>query len=79
MNELLKELKDETVIVELSLIKTLSLIDLLEKDVLKDGKETEVSTENICPRCNKIFHKGDYFCPHCGQRVFFVESDTIPL
>lgn len=77
MDEMLKRINKYKMNLELSLDEAMELRELLEKRKIKDGIPTDDG--NKCPNCHNVFTKGVHFCPICGQRVFYIELDYVPL
>ena len=62
---------------DLTIEEVAYLKNLLEKDAIVDGIPSDEGC--VCPECRTALIKGKYHCPLCGQRVKYIESDTIPL
>lgn len=75
----LKEIRRDPVVVEFSDKAIEEYNELVRRDKVASGIPTDDKYLNRCPNCGREFSNGYYFCSLCGQRLRFVESDTVPL
>ena len=68
---------EKTITIELTPREVMEYNALIDRDTMKKGIPTEKG--NKCPTCGTEFTKNENFCPLCGQKVRFIESDIIPL
>lgn len=77
--KIIKQIDDSTVTLVLTIDEARIVRHALAKEEVEKGIPTDRKLANVCPICNRAFSKGDDYCPGCGQKVEFVDSDTIPL
>lgn len=75
MERILKQINDTRVRLDLSLDETRELQEVLERNRLIHGEPTEDGCR--CPLCKQPLLKDRFFCPLCGQRVMYIESDVV--
>lgn len=68
---------NKTVTVEFTLEEAIEYNRMCDRNTMVKGIPTE--NGNKCPSCGTEFVKHEHFCPLCGQKVMYVESDVIPL
>ena len=76
---ILKQIYEKLITLALTLDEAFTLRHVLEKWETAKGIPTDMGCNNKCPMCDHTFTEGDNYCPHCGQKVEFVNSDVIPL
>lgn len=76
---IMKQIDGSKITLTLSLDEARMVRHALAKEEVEKGVPTYSTITNVCPICNVAFDKGDNFCPGCGQRVEFTETEDIPL
>ena len=69
----------EKILIELTAEEVVEFNNMVERATFKAGIPTDGIDKNKCPVCGQVVSKGDNFCTKCGQAIYFVESDVIPL
>lgn len=70
---------EETIMLKFTLDEVVELNKLIDRDTIKNGIADKNRDYNKCPVCDRLFGQWETFCPNCGQRIKFVDSDDIPL
>lgn len=76
---IIKQIDDSKITLVLTIDEARIARHALAKEEVEKGVPTERRGINTCPICGRAFTEGDYYCSGCGQKVEFVDSDTIPL
>lgn len=77
MKDVLKQINNTKIDISLSIPQATELVKILEKNQIETGQVTENGC--VCPRCKEPLIKHRFFCPRCGQRAMYIESDIVPL
>lgn len=77
MKDIIRQIREEKHCLELTAEQYLKVGELLEKNEVMQGIPTEDGCK--CPRCSTALIKGEFICPHCGQRAMYKEAKDIPL
>lgn len=77
MENVLKQINNTKIGISLSISQAMELVEILEKNQIETGLVTENGC--VCPRCKEPLIRHRFFCPRCGQRAMYIESDIVPL
>lgn len=69
----------EKIIIELTAEEAVEFNIMVDRATFKAGIPVDEADKNKCPVCGGMVDKHDNYCAKCGQAVYFVDSDVIPL